>query len=201
METVSSILPWVSTVALAVALAASAGLRAWLPLLITSALARADVVRLGESFEFLATTPALVLFSIATLVEIVADKVPVVDHALDSVSTIVRPASGALLAAAVMWRAEDPLLAAVLGIVVGAPVALAPHVVKSGTRAASTAATAGTANPLLSLAEDVASAALAIVAFVVPVLALVALVALAVAVWRRLRRSKAPPPAAPRPVD
>src|SRR5690606_3363422 len=90
------LLTWVSTVCLAVVLAASAGLRAWLPLLITALLARFELLRLGESFEFLASTPALVLFSLATAIEIVGDKIPAVDHVLDLLSTVVRPAAGAL---------------------------------------------------------------------------------------------------------
>ena len=47
----------VSSVSLAIGLAACAGLRAWLPLLLVGGLARADVLTLGSSFGFLATQP------------------------------------------------------------------------------------------------------------------------------------------------
>jgi hypothetical protein len=182
---------WTQTVALAIVLAASAGLRAWLPLLITSALARLGFVDIGESFGFLATTPALVLFSVATVVEIAGDKIPAVDHALDVVSTFLRPASGALLAAAVMWKADDPLVASVLGIVIGAPIALAPHAAKAATRSLSSAATGGFGNPVLSVAEDMTAFVLSLLAVLVPVLALIVLVVASVYGVRAYKRRKA----------
>lgn len=189
MDALANAWVWISTIALAIVLAASAGLRAWLPLLITSGLARAGLVDLGEGFAFLATTPALALFALATIVEIVADKVPAVDHALDVVSTFVRPAAGSLLAAAVLHEARDPLVATVLGIAIGAPVALAPHVAKAATRSVSTAATGGFGNPVLSLAEDFASFAMTLFAVLVPVLALFGLL-LAIVLVRRSRRDR-----------
>src|SRR5690606_27856845 len=185
------LLTWVSTVCLAVVLAASAGLRAWLPLLITALLARFELLRLGESFEFLASTPALVLFSLATAIEIVGDKIPAVDHVLDLLSTVVRPAAGALLAAAVMWKIDDPLVASVLGLVVGAPTAFAPHAAKSTVRATSTVTTGGLANPVLSTGEDLASAGLALLGVVLPIFALLLLLAaLGYVLWRTRRKIK-----------
>ncbi len=172
-------------VALAVALAACAGLRAWLPLLLASGLARAGLLQLGPSFDFLAGNKALALLALATLVELVGDKIPAVDHALDALSTFVRPAAGTLLAASVLGHVSDPLTAWVLGLVVGAPSALVPHAAKSGVRLASTVFTAGLANPLVSLAEDAATFVLVVLAVLVP-LAVCAL--LVVAGWLVARR-------------
>ena len=103
------VLDVVTALALAVALAACAGLRAWLPLLMAGGLARAGLLELGKDFSFLSTDKALLLFLAATFVEIVADKVPAVDHALDSISTVLRPAAGTLLAASAIGRVADPL--------------------------------------------------------------------------------------------
>src|SRR5512143_4087062 len=104
---------------LAVALAASAGLRAWLPLLLAGGLARAGVLDLGPSFQFLASNKALVLFGVATAIELVGDKVPAVDHVLDVIGTPLRPAAGALLAASVLGTVTDPMTSVVLGTAVG----------------------------------------------------------------------------------
>lgn len=200
MDSLETVWVWISTVALAVVLAASAGLRAWLPLLVTSAVARMGFVELGEGFRFLATTPALVLFGVATAVEIAGDKVPAVDHALDVVSTVLRPASGALLAAAVMWKADNPLFATVLGIVVGAPIALAPHAAKAATRSLSSATTGGFGNPVLSVAEDITAFVMAALALIVPVIALLTLivvVVLGVRTYTRRRTRTATATAAP----
>ena len=192
-ETLAEFLP---TLALAIALAASAGLRAWLPLLLAGGMARLGVLDLGPSFQFLASNKALLLFGLATVIEVVGDKFPAVDHALDLIGTPLRPAVGALLAASVLGTVSDPLTALVLGTAVGAPSALVPHAVKSAVRAASTTATAGIANPLLSLLED----ALAIVTFVaavlVPALVIVALGLTLFLAARWLRRRRAAVPAA-----
>jgi hypothetical protein len=172
---VESLTEFLPALALAVALAASAGLRAWLPLLLAAGLARLGVLDLGPSFQFLSSNKALLVFGVATLVEIVGDKIPAVDHALDLIGTPLRPAAGALLAASVLGTVSDPLTAIVLGTAVGAPSALVPHAAKSVLRAASTAATGGLANPLLSLLEDVLSILTFVAAVLVPLLVVCAL--------------------------
>jgi hypothetical protein len=177
-------------VALAVALAACAGFRAWLPLLLTGAFSRAGWFELGESFQFLGSNKALALFAIATVVEIVGDKIPAVDHALDAIGTPLRPAVGALLAASVLGLVSDPLTAVVLGTAVGAPAALVPHAAKSALRAASTAFTGGLANPLLSFLEDAATLMLFVLAVLVPLLVIALLAVMTYLIARRLARSR-----------
>lgn len=184
----SSLAEFLPTLALGIALAACAGLRAWLPLLLASLLARAGWLDLGPSFQFLASNKALLLFAVATLIEIVGDKIPGVDHALDAIGTPLRPAAGALLAAAVMGHVSDPLTALVLGTAVGAPAALVPHAAKTALRAASTTFTGGLANPILSLIEDGASFVLFVLAVLVPLVVLCLLALALLFIARRLRR-------------
>lgn len=177
--------------ALAIALAASAGLRAWLPLLLAGGLARLGVLDLGSSFQFLASTKALVLFGVATLIELVGDKIPAVDHALDVIGFPLRPLAGAVLAASVLGTVTDPLTSVVLGTAVGAPSALVPHAAKSALRATSTAVTGGFANPVLSLIEDAISLLTFILAVLVPlvVVALLGLTLYLASRWLRRRRA------------
>lgn len=182
----------VSSVSLAIGLAACAGLRAWLPLLMAGGLARAGVLTLGPSFGFLGSNRALILFGVATLIELIGDKVPAVDHALDMLSTVLRPAAGTLLAASVMWEVRDPLTALALGLAVGAPAALVPHAAKTVLRAASTTLTGGLANPVISLAEDALTVAMFVLTVVVPLLAAITLLVVAVLVVRRLARRTTP---------
>ena len=107
---------------------------------------------LGPWFHFLQGNRALVLFGVATLLELAGDKVPVLDHALDAVSTLLRPAAGALLAASMLGPVSDPLTALVLGIRGrGRPHCPVPHAAKTGLRLASSSFSAGLANPVLSL--------------------------------------------------
>ena len=188
VATLSEFLP---ALALAIALAASAGLRAWLPLLLAGGLARLGVLDLGDSFAFLGSNKALVLFGVATIVEIVGDKVPAVDHALDVIGTPLRPAAGALLAASVLGTVSDPLTALALGTAVGAPSALVPHAAKSALRTVSTTLTGGLANPLLSLLEDAIALLTFVLAVVVPVLVVILLAVTVFVALRLLRRRAA----------
>ena len=143
------------SLALGISLAACAGLRAWLPLLLAGGAARmgwhgagsvlpvphvrprADPVRRGHGGRDGRRQGARASTTL-----------------LDVLSTVLRPAAGSLLAASVLWPVSDPLTALALGVAVGAPTALLPHAAKSMLRAASTALTAGLANPLISLLED-----------------------------------------------
>jgi Domain of unknown function (DUF4126) len=187
----SSVLSWTGTVALAITLAAVAGLRAWLPLLVAGVLSRMGVADLGASFGWLGSWPALGLLGGATLFEVAGDKIPVVDHVLDTVGTVVRPLTGTLAAAAALVHVQDPLVALVIGLVVGAPIALAPHLAKTTLRGVSTGTTAGLANPVLSVLEDGLSLVLTVLAFLVPILAVLLVVTFAYLIWRWLRRRRA----------
>lgn len=183
----------VPSLAMGIGLAACAGIRAWLPLLMAGGLARWGIIELGPSFQFIAGNRALILFGVATVIEILADKVPAVDHALDSISTVLRPAAGSLLAASVLWQVSDPLTALALGVAVGAPTSLVPHAAKSLLRAASTTFTGGLANPLISILEDLMTVALFVLTVLVPVVVAAVLVLIGLLVARRLvRRTPAP---------
>ena len=175
-------------IALSVALAACAGIRAWLPLLLAGGLHRAGLLQLGPSFDFLGSNRALILFGVASVIEIVGDKIPAVDHGLDAISTVLRPLAGALLAASVLGRFADPLTAIALGVAVGAPTAIVPHATKSGLRALSTVFTAGLANPVISLLEDLLALVMFLLAVLIPIVMLLGLVLVAVFAARRFAR-------------
>lgn len=186
----------VPSLALGIGLAACAGLRAWLPLLLLGSLARWGMVDLSPSFQFIGSNRALILFGVATIVEMAGDKIPVVDHALDALSTVLRPAAGSLLAASVLWSVSDPLTALALGVAVGAPSALVPHAAKSTLRVASTAFTGGLANPVLSFLEDGAAFLMFVLTVVLPIVAAALVAVTAFFVLRKLlRRSSSPRPA------
>src|SRR5215471_7021247 len=73
-----------------VALAAACGLRAFLPLLVAGVASRFGLLSLGPNFTWLGENPALVALGLATVLEMVGDKIPVVDHALDVAGTVIR---------------------------------------------------------------------------------------------------------------
>ena len=173
---------------LAIALAACAGIRAWLPLLLAGSMHRLGLLQLGSSFDFLGSNRALAIFGVATVLEIVGDKIPAVDHGLDAISTLLRPLAGAMLAASVLGRFTDPLTAVALGVAGGAPTAIVPHVAKSGLRALSTTLTAGLANPVISLLEDLLALALFVLAVAIPLVVVAGLVLVIFFAARRYSR-------------
>lgn len=194
MEDLQLYLAILAQILAGVTLAAAAGLRAFIPPLLVGLLGRLDLVTLRPGLDWMESTPALVIFGTAVVLEILGDKVPWLDHALDTVQTFLKPASGILVAAAALVDLP-PLWAAILAIVVGGTVAGAVHVGKAGVRLASTGTTGGLANPALSAAEDGLSAAGTLLSVFFPILAfalLVGGVALVVRGIRRRRRSRAP---------
>ena len=129
---------------LGLGLAASAGLKTFVPLLVMAVAARFHLfgVELSDAFAWLGSWAALAALSVATLAEVAADKIPLVDHALSLVGTVARPVAGAVAAAAA-FSGLDPTTAAVAGLIVGAPTALAVHAGQATTRVVSTATTGG----------------------------------------------------------
>ncbi len=177
----------VESVIWGLALAATAGLRLFMPFLFLGIIARYTPVPIPEMLQWTASDAGFLLLLIATLVEILADKIPAVDHVLDAGATFIKPVAGLILPVALVHD-FSPAAAWTLGIVAGAPLALGVHTTKAGTRVASSATTVGTANPLISFIEDVLAAAILVLAFIAPILALILVIGLAFVVIRAARR-------------
>jgi hypothetical protein len=172
-----------------IALAACAGLRVFLPLFAAGAAARFFDWPLASSMAWLSGDAALVTFGVASMVEVLADKVPALDHALDAAQTFLAPVAGAMVAVSALPELSPPAALA-LGIVTGAPIAGGVHGIAAGARLGSSVLTLGAGNPVLSLIEDVLAGLGVLLAFVIPLVAVVgiALVALGIRRWRRARR-------------
>jgi hypothetical protein len=186
-------------IAMGISLAACAGLRAFLPLLVVGVAGKLELIPLTRYFEWLATWPALIVFGVAVVVEILGDKFPAIDNFLDALQTFVKPIAGAILAASVLTELS-PLQATALGLVAGGGSAGAVHLGKAKLRLASTLTTAGTANPVLSVIEDLGAFVGSIAAIVVPILMLFLLILfliLAILAFRHWRRRAAANPATP----
>jgi hypothetical protein len=182
---------------LGVGLSASTGLNTFLPLLLLSAAARFHIagIELGTKFEWLTSDVAMIVLIIACVFEIVADKFPAVDHFLDAAGTFVRPIAGATAAASVI-TGMDPTIAAIVGIIVGAPTSFGFHTLKAGTRVASTTTTFGCANPVISLIEDVLSFGLSVFAILAPITVPILVLLLAWLLWVIVKRLRATTPEA-----
>jgi hypothetical protein len=174
-------------------LSTSAGLNAYLPLLVVALLARfTDFITLKSPWNALESWWVIGILTVLLLIEILVDKVPAVDSINDAVQTFVRPAAGAVLFAASAGVISDahPVLAMVCGLLVAGGV----HAVKATARPVITATTAGVGNPVVSTVEDVLSLILAVLAVMVPILGVLLLVLVLVwfVRWRRRRRQEMP---------
>jgi uncharacterized membrane protein len=181
------IAPLVWQVAMGVGLAACAGLRAFLPLLIVSIAGKLELVPLADRFEWLGTWPAIIVFGVAVVAELLADKIPLVDNVLDLIQGVVKPTAGALLAVCVISELS-PLEATVLGIIAGASTAGAVHVAKAKVRLFSSTTTAGLGNPILSVGEDAAALGGSVVALAFPFLLAGAVVAGLILLYLGIRK-------------
>lgn len=173
-------------------LSASAGLNAYIPLLIVGLLARyTNLIALNQPWDTLSNPWIILMLCVLVIIEMLADKVPAVNHVNDLIQTLVRPAAGAIAFAASANVVTDisPVLALAAGLLVAGTV----HVTKAGVvRPAVTATTGGTANAPVSIAEDVISTVLSILAIVIPILIGTLLVVIAAfiiwRIWERMNR-------------
>ena len=151
-------------------LSASAGLNAYIPLLLVGLLAKyTNLIHLNQPWDTLANPWIILLLCILVIIEMLADKLPAVNHINDLIQTLIRPAAGAIAFAASANVVTDisPVLALAAGLLVAGTV----HVAKAGAvRPMVTATTGGAGNIPVSIAEDVVSTVLSIVAIILPVL-------------------------------
>lgn len=167
-------------------LAAAAGLNAYIPLVIVGFLQYFDWVDFGDPFNNLANPWVLGVLVVLLLVELLADKIPVVDSVNDGIQTFVRPVAGAVLFAASTSVGSD--IPPVVSLIAGLITAGAVHGTKAMVRPVINGGTAGVGAPVVSTGEDIVSTLLSFAALLAPLLILVALVVFGWLVVRWLRR-------------
>ena len=171
-------------------LSASAGLNAYIPLLLVGVIGRyTDLMKLNAPWNTLSNPWIILMQSGLVIIEMLADKLPAINHLNDLIQTLIRPAAGAVAFAASANVVTDvsPVLALACGLLVAGSV----HVAKAGAvRPMVTATTAGAGNIPVSIAEDIVSTVLSILAIVLPVLVGTLMVVLAAfIIWWLYRRA------------
>lgn len=178
-------------------LSASAGLNAYIPLLIVALLARfTNLIHLNQPWDTLANGWIIALLVVLSVIEFFADKIPAVNHINDAIQTVIRPVAGAVAFASSAEVITDvsPVLSLAAGLIVAGTV----HAIKSAAvRPAVTATTGGAGNVPVSIAEDLISALVSILAIIVPVV-ISALIIMFTAwivwlLWRRANRQRLDP--------
>jgi Domain of unknown function (DUF4126) len=190
------------SIALGVGLAAAVGFRVFLSMLVLSVAAYTGHLTLSSGLEWLGSPAALVMLSVATVLEILAYYVPGVDNLLDVIAAPAALIAGTVVSAAVMTDLP-PIVKWTTAVIAGGGAAGLTQGLTSLLRAKSTVMTAGLGNHAVATGELGGALILSLLALAAP-LAAVGAVALfcwfAVRLVRRLfrkDRSAAPSSAAP----
>lgn len=182
-----------SNIATAFGLSSSAGLNAYLPLLIVALTARyTDLIHLNKPWDVMTSGWVIGVLAVLLLIEMTVDKIPAVDSLNDVIQTAGRPIAGAILFAASSGVVGDlhPAPAFIAGLILAGSV----HAVKTTARPMVTATTAGVGNWAVSLLEDIIALIAAILAILLPIIVALAVIFLFLLfIWwqSRRRRSKA----------
>lgn len=182
------LLPALGGIGAAFGLSASAGLNAYIPLLVVALAARfTNLLNLSEPYDLLTSWPVIAVLAVLLLVEMTVDKIPAVDTVNDVIQTFIRPTAGAVMFAANANVVNDlsPTVALVAGILLAGSV----HATKSAVRPAVTGSTAGIGNPVVSLTEDIIAFVTSIAAIFLPLIVGVITIIFVIFAWRMwLRR-------------
>lgn len=179
-----------TSLVLGLGLSAACGFRIFIPLLIMSAAAKADYLNLASGFEWLESTPALIVLASATVLEIGAYYVPFIDNLLDGLAAPTAVVAGTL-ATATQIGDMNPVMTWSLAAIVGGGSAGVVQGLTTAVRSVSSFATAGFGNPLVSTAEAGASVLMSVLMLIVPLFTVMALLVLMffaakkVLAWRR----------------
>ena len=194
----SELIAGASGIAAAFGLSTSAGLNAYIPLLVVAFIGRIslmtgwDLLHLKSPWDILTSWWIIGLLVVLLVIEMTVDKIPAADTANDVINTVIRPAAGAVLFAANASVITEihPILALACGVFLAGGV----HAVKATARPVITTTTAGMGNPAISLLEDVLATVISILSVIIPILmGLILIIMLTTLIWFwRRRRSRSP---------
>ena len=178
-------------VMIGIGLSISAGFRVFTPLLVAGLAARFDILPLGSGFEWISSTPALVAFSIALVLEIACNYIPYVDNLMKAIATPLAVVAGTLLSVSVIGVDESPFLAWGLAFVTGGGTATVSQLTSATVRGASTVTTGGIANPAISFVEGITSVIVSILSIIVPIIVVLFFIVILIFFTRLIKKRKA----------
>lgn len=191
----SDILPYILSSFIGIGLAAASGFRVFLPLFAVSLASYLGWIPTNDNFQWLSGLPTLIVTGVATLVEILAYYIPVVDNFLDTVTVPLATVAGSVLfASQFIELGTFPQWA--LAIIAGGGTAATIAAGFAGTRAASTATTAGIGNNVIATTETAGAGLMSVLSIFLPVIAFILSLALLILViffgrkiWRKIRNT------------
>lgn len=157
-------------ISLGIGLSAACGFRVFVPLLVMSVASFSGHLTLAPGFQWIGTYPALITFSVATVVEIGGYYIPWVDHLLDTMATPAAIVAGTVITAAMVSN-TSPMLKWVLAAIAGGGAAGLVQGTTVLARGVSTATTGGLGNPFFATIELGGALFTSVLALLVPLLA------------------------------
>lgn len=172
---------------LGIGLAASVGFRVFLPLFVLSMATYFEMWQLNESWEWIGSIGALIIFGVATMAEIFAYYIPWFDNLLDAIALPLATVAGTAVMVSTMAD-MTPAVTWTLAIIAGGGTATAIKGATSATRLTSTATTAGIANPIVSTVETGTSMVVSAAAVFLPVIAVILVIIILTVVFLFYRK-------------
>ena len=172
------------SVCLGIGLSAACGFRVFIPVLIMSIASLSGHLTLSDGFQWIGTYPALVVFATASVLEIAAYYIPLVDNLMDSIAGPAAVVAGILVAASSFIH-MDPLLKWTFAIIAGGGTAAIFHSSTALLRGASTALTGGIGNHAVATAELGIASGLSILAIALPLLSIIIICAVFIFMIRK----------------
>jgi uncharacterized membrane protein len=173
-------------------LSASAGLNAYIPLLVVSLLAKfTNLINLQEPWNLMESWWVIGVLSVLAVVEILADMFPGVNHINDIVQSFIRPTAGAIVFAATSSQVGDvsPLLGLIAGLLVSGGVSAVKTL---AVRPAVNLATGGLGNVPASIGEQATSTVVSVLSVIIPVIVaiIMVMILIIVLIWANNRKRK-----------
>ena len=159
---------WVLAALVGVALSAACGFRVFVPMLVMSIAVHSGHLTPASGFEWLGSWLALACFGLATVIEIIAYFIPVVNNALDVIATPAAAIAGTVLTASMVGDIS-PLLRWFLAAVAGGAVAGGVQIATVSLRSA---VSPFGGSGVISFVEDGAAVATSVLAVTIPLLAI-----------------------------
>ena len=142
----------ISNLALAGGLSWASGLRLYLTVFVVGLLAKFGYIHLPATLNILSNPIILGVAGVLCVVEFLADKIPYVDSAWDSIQSFIRIPAGALLAMGAI-NTSDPMIATAAALL-GGSLTGATHATKAGSRALINTSPEPVSNVAASFSEE-----------------------------------------------
>jgi hypothetical protein len=178
------------SIILGICLSATCGFRIFVPPLVLSIAYKIGFISLPVKYGWAKSNLALTILAIATIIEILAYYIPVVDNLLDTISVPTSIVAGTLMTVTFV-NFDNEVLNWAMSVIFGGGAAVGISTLTSSIRVVTTTTTFGFGNGILATIEWISATTLSIITILLPILSLVFLIILITLLnYIRIKRKK-----------